>query len=37
AMGRVALAETAQPLRDRLLALAGRRTARTAVGSGSTR
>lgn len=37
AMGRVALAETAQPLRDRLLDLARRRQARTAVGSGSGR
>lgn len=37
AVGRVALAEAAQPLRDRLLSLAGRRTSRAAVGSGSTR
>ncbi|MFF2346243.1 FAD-dependent monooxygenase [Pseudarthrobacter sp. NPDC058119] len=37
AMMRVALADRAQPLRDRLLSLARRRNARTAVGSGSGR
>ncbi|WP_426227980.1 FAD-dependent monooxygenase [Pseudarthrobacter sp. DSP2-3-2b1] len=37
AVGRVALAEAAQPLRDRLLAVAGRRKARAAVVSGSSR
>jgi 2-polyprenyl-6-methoxyphenol hydroxylase-like FAD-dependent oxidoreductase len=37
ALGRVALADRAQPLRDRMLNLARRRNARTAVGSGSER
>jgi 2-polyprenyl-6-methoxyphenol hydroxylase-like FAD-dependent oxidoreductase len=35
ALGRIALAEAAQPLRDRLLSLAGRRAAGDAVGRGS--
>ena len=37
ALGRAALADRAQPLRDRMLNLARRRNARTAVGSGSER